>query len=235
METLVKILSSPLVNHGLIILFLILASISFIKEAKSLKMFDFQRLEYFFSDVFYEGNGALQCLNEKGEVALIDVKDLNQNTLNLNLNDFRIICKNGSHAAEPGISVDHNCFMNTFVPGEIVMRKDSDKIADVRNMLFSLHKYSLNVIDFKLNSSFDGKENLLFKDSLTHFVSPNDIKLTPSVQNYISLFEESKPQPNSSIETEDQRLISSTGAKPTDVNIIWISVSALVVSLFSRK
>lgn len=141
---------------------------------------------------FYGNRGALACLSEIGEVAVIEVQNLAQhaNNLTLNPNDFRILCRNGSLAANPGFDVDPDCVLTTIVDGEIVIRRRSDKNAGVINALLSLDKYLQSDPDFKMYNIFSGEKNLLFEDSSLGLVSPNSTTLSQSVQNYIKLFED---------------------------------------------
>lgn len=144
------------------------------------------------SNRFYGNRGALACLNEIGEVAVIEHQSLadHAEALKLNPNDFRIVCRNGSLAAYPGFNVDPACFLTTIVDGEVVVRRNSDKSAGIVNALLSLDKYLQNDPDFKMYNIFNGIKNLLFEDSSLGLVSPKDTALSQSVQNYIQLFED---------------------------------------------
>lgn len=141
---------------------------------------------------FYGTRGALTCLSELGEIAVIEHQNLAQHAaaLKLNPDDFRIFCRNGSLAANTGFDVDPECFLTTIVDGEVVIRRRSDKNAGVINALLSLDKYLQNDPDFKMYNIFAGDKNLLFEDSSIGLVSPNDANISPSVQNYIKLFED---------------------------------------------
>lgn len=141
---------------------------------------------------FYGTRGALTCLSEAGEVAVIEHQNLalHAAALKLNPTDFRILCRNGSLAANPGFDVDPECFLTTIVDGEVVIRRKSDKNAGVISALLSLDKYLQNEPDFKMYNIFAGDRNLLFEDSSIGLVSPGDANLSPSVQNYIRLFED---------------------------------------------
>lgn len=142
------------------------------------------------SNRFYGTKGALACLSEVGEVAVLEHQNLVQHALNLTLNpeDFRIICRNGSLAANPGFDVDSACFLTTIVDGEIVVRRNSTKTQTVVNTLLSLDKYLQNDPDFKMYNIFQGERNLLFEDSSVGLISPNASDLSVFVQNYIKLF-----------------------------------------------
>lgn len=141
---------------------------------------------------FYGTRGALSCLNEVGEIAILEHQNLAEHarTLNLNQNDFRILCRNGSLAANTGFEVDLGCFLTTIVDGEVVMRKNDSKNPGIINALASLDKYLQTDPDFKMYNIFQGEKNLLFEDSSLGLVSPNDDNLGQSVKNYIQLFQD---------------------------------------------
>lgn len=144
------------------------------------------------SNRFYGTRGALACLSEIGEMAVIEHQNLAQHAeaLRLNQNDFRIVCRNGSLAAYTGFDVDSACFLTTIVDGEVVVHRNSNKTAGIVNVLLSLDKYLQSEPDFKMYNVFAGIKNLLFEDSSLGLVSPNDTTLSQSVQNYIKLFED---------------------------------------------
>lgn len=145
------------------------------------------------SNRFYGTRGALTCLNEVGEIAVLEHQRLAEHAKSLNLdpNDFRIICRNGSLASAPGFDVDRNCFMTTIVDGEIVVRKNNPKNLGIVNALLSLDEYLKTDPDFKLYNIFNGEKDLLFEDSALGLVSPDNLdEHSLSVQNYIKLFED---------------------------------------------
>lgn len=144
------------------------------------------------SNRFYGTRGALTCLHEIGEIAVIEHQNLLSHAAELKYdpNDFRIVCRNGSLAEYPGFNVDSACFLTTIVDGEIVIRRKSDKNAAIVNVLLSLDKYFQNDPDFKMYNIFNGEKNLLFEDSSLGLVSQTQADvLSQSVQNYIKLFE----------------------------------------------
>uniref|UniRef100_A0A7G3B0J1 Putative transferrin n=1 Tax=Lutzomyia longipalpis TaxID=7200 RepID=A0A7G3B0J1_LUTLO len=140
----------------------------------------------------YFGNqGALRCLAEVGDVAVLELQYLRQHAheLFLNPNDFRIMCKNGSLAAYTGFNVDPGCVMTTIVDGEIVVRRNSTRRDGIVNALTSLDLYFQNQPDFKMYNIFAGVKHLLFKDSTIGLVPANATDVSSSVQNYIDLFD----------------------------------------------
>lgn len=144
------------------------------------------------SNRFYGTRGALTCLNEVGDIAVLELQNLNDHaqSLNLNAHNFRVVCRNGSLAEHTGFNVDLECALTTIIDGEIVVRRSSSRNPGIVNVLSSLDRYLQTDPDFKMYNIFAGEKNLLFEDSSLGLVSPNDSSLSNSVQNYIKLFED---------------------------------------------
>lgn len=167
------------------------------------------------SNRFYGTRGALTCLKEVGDLAILEAQNLAEHAsaLNLNPNDFRIMCRNGSLADRTGFNVDKGCYLTQIVDGEIVVRRGSTKIPGIINALSSFDRYLVNDPDFKMYNIFNGIKNLLFEvyiitiftryifiinnnyfmyfvsqDSTLGLVSPSEENLGDSVVNYINLF-----------------------------------------------
>ena len=139
---------------------------------------------------FYGTKGALSCLWENGDVAVLELQNLEEHAraLKLDPHQFRILCKNGTLAAYTGFGVDSACPLTIIVDGEVVTRRHTAKLPGIVNMLLSLDVYLQNDPDFKMYNIFNGVENLLFEDSTLGLTSPNSTNLGESVQNYIKLF-----------------------------------------------
>lgn len=176
------------------------------------------------SNRFYGTRGALTCLHEVGEIAVLEYQNLNDHarTLNLDPNDFRIICKNGSLASNTGFDVDEQCFLTTIVDGEIVIRRNSDKNSGIINALVSIDMYLQNDPDFKLYNIFSGEKNLLFEDSALGLVSPNSSSLSSSVENYIKLFE------------DVENCINETGSASQITFNLLLSFTLIIFTIFIR-
>jgi hypothetical protein len=142
------------------------------------------------SNRFYGNRGALRCLHEEGDVAILELQYLRDHVAELGLNEnaFRIICRNGSLADRAGFDVDEECALTTIIDNEIVVRPKSDKIPGIVNALASFDKYFAHNPDFKMYNVFNGFKHLLFKDSTLGLVSPDEEKLGKSVENYKNLF-----------------------------------------------
>uniref|UniRef100_A0A182QXI1 Transferrin-like domain-containing protein n=1 Tax=Anopheles farauti TaxID=69004 RepID=A0A182QXI1_9DIPT len=140
---------------------------------------------------YYGTRGALRCLQEAGEVAIVEAQNLAEHArfLAMNPNDYRVLCRNGSLAAYTGFDVDEECYLTTIVDGEIVVRRQWEKSDNIVHVLSSLDVYLQNDPDFRMYNIFGGQRNLLFEDSALGLVSPHHTELSASVKNYIRLFE----------------------------------------------
>lgn len=173
---------------------------------------------------FYGSRGALSCLSEVGDVAVIEHQRLHEHAKSLNLdpNDFRILCRNGSLAADTGFDVDAACFLTTIVDGEVVVRRNSGKSESIVNVLLSLDKYLQNDPDFKMYNIYANETNLLFEDSAIGLVSPKDPSLSEAVQNYIQLYD------------DVENCISETdGAQTIAINLI-LTISFAIFTLLIK-
>ncbi|ETN66054.1 transferrin [Anopheles darlingi] len=143
------------------------------------------------SNRYYGTRGALRCLQEAGDVAVIEAQNLADHArfLGMNASDYRVLCRNGSLAANTGFTVDEECFLTTIVDGEIVVRRQWEKTDNVIHALSSLDQYLQNDPDFRMYNIFGGVKDLLFEDSALGLVSPQHAELGTAVQNYIRLFE----------------------------------------------
>lgn len=140
---------------------------------------------------FYGNKGALACLSEVGDVAVVEIQKLEEHAKNLNLNphDFRIICRNNTPAEYTGFDVDYPCRLTTIIDGEVMVKGNSKKNPGIVNALSSLDTYLQRDPDFKMYNVYRGNlKNLLFEDSSLGLVSPNSTSLGRSVLNYIELF-----------------------------------------------
>ncbi|XP_053686046.1 transferrin-like [Sabethes cyaneus] len=140
---------------------------------------------------FYGTKGALNCLLQQGEVAIVEAQNLAEHAraLGLDPNNYRFLCRNGTLAANTGFQIDEECVLTTIVDGEIVVRRQSSKAAGIVNALSSLDVYLQSDPDFKMYNIYNGVKNLLFEDSALGLVSTQHTELGHAVQNYIRLFE----------------------------------------------
>lgn len=142
------------------------------------------------SNQYYGNQGALRCLSKDGDVAILERQYLDEHATALGLNsaDFRVLCRNGSLAAYPGFDVDSDCLLTKIVDGEVVSRRDSEKLAGTVNALISLDKYLQSDPKFKMYNHFNGVKDLLFKDTTFGLESHTSTDVSRPVQNYQNLF-----------------------------------------------
>uniref|UniRef100_A0AAG5DJ12 Transferrin-like domain-containing protein n=1 Tax=Anopheles atroparvus TaxID=41427 RepID=A0AAG5DJ12_ANOAO len=155
------------------------------------------------SNRYYGTRGALRCLQEAGDVAIVEAQNLAEHAQFLAMNEsmFRVLCRNGSLAAYTGFRVDQDCYLTTIVDGEIVVRRQWEQSDNIVHMLSSLDMYLQNDPDFRMYNIFGGIRNLLFEDSALGLVSPQHAELGDSVRNYIRLFENLEDCQNSATST----------------------------------
>lgn len=184
------------------------------------------------SNPFYGTRGALHCLRTQGEVAIIEVQNLAEHAriLNMNPDDYRILCRNGSLAAYTGFRVDEECYLTTIVDGEVVVQRHSSKTAGIVNALSSLDVYLQNDPDFKMYNQYNGIKNLLFEDSALGLVSTQHAELGQAVQSYIRLFENLEDCTNSA---GTITVAPGDGAAVMTINI-FMTLLFVIYSTFRR-
>jgi len=112
----------------------------------------------------YYGNvGALKCLQEVGDYAVITKGDYEK----INALDFRVLCKNGSLASYKGFNVDADCALSTTIDSEVVSKRDNSKNPDISTVLLNFEKRfgTDRVKAFEVFNVFNNTLDLLFKDS----------------------------------------------------------------------
>lgn len=142
---------------------------------------------------YFGSRGALQCLYESGDVAIVELQNLvnHAKTIGVDTKNFRVLCRNGTLAAYPGFDVDFDCALTSIVDGEIVTRrKDDAKTQGIRNALLSLDRYLLHDPSFRMYNIFNSAKDLLFQDSTLGLSTGQEINQSPSVKNYIKLFQD---------------------------------------------
>ncbi|GJQ83598.1 hypothetical protein Trydic_g10943 [Trypoxylus dichotomus] len=110
---------------------------------------------------YYGNKGALYCLKEVGDFAVITVTD------DLILpEDVHVICKNGS-VTDRGLNIDDNCFLTIIPAEEIIARQGDPKNLDIQLMLKESERRFLQDprAPFKLFRAFNADPNMLFKDT----------------------------------------------------------------------
>ncbi|EFN77822.1 Transferrin [Harpegnathos saltator] len=140
---------------------------------------------------YYNDKGAMHCLAESaGDIAFVEVGNINDDATNPD--DYRILCKNGSLAANPGFHVDDTCPLSVIIDSEVVGRKNNTQ-TDTTDILLALLKME-DWLGYRVDAErpihvygpFNGTYNLLFKDSTSGLVSTTSS--TKTVEAYKELF-----------------------------------------------
>lgn len=121
------------------------------------------------SNRYFGTRGALRCLVEAGDVAVVEVQRLSEifTELGLSTDDYRIMCRNGTVIPINNFYVDPGCPLVTIVDGEIVVKRNETKVKSITSALYSFDQY-FNIKDdpsFKFYGEYNGQENLLFEVS----------------------------------------------------------------------
>ncbi|GJQ83596.1 hypothetical protein Trydic_g10941 [Trypoxylus dichotomus] len=118
---------------------------------------------------YYDNQGALDCLKEVGDFAVITVAD------DLIFSeDVRIMCRNGS-LANDNLNVNDNCFLTITVAEVVVARKGDAKNLDIQLMLKESEREFVQNrrTPFNLFGKFNGEPDMLFKDTTLGVELPN--------------------------------------------------------------
>ncbi|XP_055390360.1 uncharacterized protein LOC129619238 [Condylostylus longicornis] len=166
------------------------------------------------SNRYFGNRGALKCLNEVGDFAVLELQSLKVHAeeVEIDANRFKALCRNNSLSKENGFDIDLDCALTTIVDGEIVMYRKSPKTSSVVHVLQALEHYFIrkNNPSFKIYNIYEGQRNILFKDStigLTHPDSPNQAR---TVENYKKLFKDVEKCSGNSAVTIYINALSST-------------------------
>lgn len=136
----------------------------------------------FDSSEAYSGyTGAFRCLIEGGgDVAFVkhvtvpgnsDGKNLDKWAANLNSTDYELLCPQGGRAP---VDQYKRCYLAHAPPHMVVTRKSKsdEDVEEIQNALLSASEmYTKRPDWFKMFGSFNGKKDLLFKDSATGLFS----------------------------------------------------------------
>uniref|UniRef100_A0A0A9XS57 Transferrin n=1 Tax=Lygus hesperus TaxID=30085 RepID=A0A0A9XS57_LYGHE len=140
---------------------------------------------------------ALQCLDNSGDVAFINLRAVTSGDRNAQLDSsidptkYQVLCSNGSIVS--GLSVDDNCALAMGVQGEIVGRRSRSSVEenDNKELLLQLNQWfgtseetSRNIIS--VYGKFKGQGGLLFEDRTISLVDPDD-EHYDYINNYKSL------------------------------------------------
>ncbi|KAK5649219.1 hypothetical protein RI129_000248 [Pyrocoelia pectoralis] len=133
---------------------------------------------------FYGNSGALKCLKEVGDYAVVTQEAYPD----FNSNDFKVLCKNGSVVSAAGFNVDENCALTKIIDSEVLAKKVSPKLANIAIVLLNLeaHFGSDRHKSFEVFNAFNNTLDLLFKDSTQGLSSIQSD--SEHIKNFVQLF-----------------------------------------------
>lgn len=102
--------------------------------------------------------------------------------------------------------------------GEIIVRRNDPKSQGIRNALLSLDRYLINDPTFRMYNIFSSERDLLFQDSTLGLSTGQELNLSPSVESYKKLFQDT-----------ESCVQSTTGSGNTIVINFYIFVVTLIV------
>jgi hypothetical protein len=144
---------------------------------------------------YYGDKGAMRCITEgAGHIAFIEANILNDDYFNSTTSSmYRVLCKNGSLAVNPGFNIDERCPLSITIDSEVVGRKKDTTQIFRTNTILALLKME-DWLGYRVNARrpihiygpFNNTKDLLFKDSSTGLVSTSSTVKT--VLAYKELF-----------------------------------------------
>ncbi|KAI4502524.1 hypothetical protein M0802_002436 [Mischocyttarus mexicanus] len=143
---------------------------------------------------YYGDKGALRCLNEKyGDIAFVEIGNIKQEENDVN--QYHILCRNGSLASTPGLNLDRPelCALSATINGEVIARRNDTEIQRL-NAILALLKLE-DWLGYRVSSwrvihiygKFSNTSDLLFKSSTIGLLpTTSDLK---SILAYKELFD----------------------------------------------
>nr|XP_022909238.1 transferrin-like isoform X1 [Onthophagus taurus]XP_022909239.1 transferrin-like isoform X1 [Onthophagus taurus] len=136
------------------------------------------------TNLYFNTSGALKCLEEKGDFAVI-VKDP---TIKFPTN-VSVMCKNGTFSMLDSFDVDEGCYLSTVISSEIITR-NNDPLNNDSQLAFLEFEYWFSNYPHKpfgLFDSFNNINDLLFKDTTKGLELPSSEK--DIIKNYVKLLD----------------------------------------------
>nr|XP_022919639.1 transferrin-like [Onthophagus taurus] len=135
------------------------------------------------TNLYFNTSGALRCLEEKGDFAVI-VKDPSL----VFPNNVQVMCKNGTFSTLDAFNVDEGCYLSTLTTSEVITRINDPLNKDIQLALLQYDEWfaAKTHTPFRLFDSFNNTKDLLFKDSTPGLAVPTSQK--PPIKNYVELF-----------------------------------------------
>ncbi|XP_038221524.1 transferrin-like [Zerene cesonia] len=187
-----------------------------------------QVCSYDSSNKYYGNNGSVACLADPdSDVAFLDLAGISANLAAANLaeSQVRVLCRNNTLAAYPGVSVDQNCLLAYVVDSEVLARRNDPLLNSLNALLDTLDNYfgynaatSAQLINMEMYSAFDGAGDLLFRSTAVGLAEPSAAAASEPARNYNQLF---------------QHLDSCTSAAPASTGL-FACATLVLVALVTR-
>ncbi|XP_011310325.1 transferrin [Fopius arisanus] len=164
-------------------------------------------------NLFYGDEGVLKCLRGPGDIGFVEIKNIGGELRAglINQNDYRVFCKNGSLAVNPGFDTDENCALSVTIDSEVVGRSSNREVEnmDTTIALLKLEAWlgytSLARRTIRIYDSFIGHRDMLFKET-TVGLRPKNSNIQ-TIIDYKKLFENIEDCQNSAVELISNNLI----------------------------
>ncbi|KAF5300806.1 hypothetical protein FQR65_LT09109 [Abscondita terminalis] len=130
---------------------------------------------------FYGNAGALICLKEAGDFAVVSAESTPKSE------DFKVLCRNGSVVPYDITKLDDNCVLTVIVDSEVLSKNHSLKNPNIQVVLLHLEfrfGSSLNK-PFEVFNIFNNTLDLLFKDSTQGLTRVDSDK--KQIQNFVNV------------------------------------------------
>ncbi|CAH2229536.1 jg17706 [Pararge aegeria aegeria] len=151
------------------------------------------------TNMFYGNNGTIRCLADPAnDVAFLEVQNIDQHlaSANITTSSVRVLCRNNTLLdLVAGVEIDPNCLLAFVVDSEVLARRNDALTNSLNTLLDTLDFYfgyntppSAQLVNLKIYSPFDGRNDLLFLNTAIGLTEPSSIAANTQARNYNELF-----------------------------------------------
>ncbi|CAG5036906.1 unnamed protein product [Parnassius apollo] len=150
-----------------------------------------------YSNTYFGNNGSLACLADpETHVAFVEMQNIDALFVSLGLqpSQYRALCRNNTLAVNTGTNIDQGCLLAYVVDSEVLSRRNDPLqnslivLLDTLDEYFGYNAAAGSLINLEMYSPFDGKSDLLFKDTAIGLSEPSSDSANEAARNYIELF-----------------------------------------------
>ncbi|CAF4946819.1 unnamed protein product [Pieris macdunnoughi] len=146
---------------------------------------------------YYGNAGAVACLADpESDVAFVALENIDANlkAAGLEASQIRVLCRNNTLALSTGVSVNSNCLLADVVDSEVLTRRNDPLLNSLNALLDTLDVHfgyftDTQLINLPIYSSFDGVNDLLFKNTVVGLTEPTSSTVNEAARNYHELFQ----------------------------------------------